>query len=130
MSILCLAPFYPHKLIKRLISRSRQAQDQIGQNIKPEVTTFANVLLPLDQAENALNLESNVLCFYKDVSRTRTLEMPQVKLGNFSTTVKLETAMREDLFHLLDAVLNRNGNIDTESHHLLQKQHRKLIRNG
>ena len=38
--------------------------------------------------------------------------------------------MREDLFQLVDAALNKNESLDIESQHLLTKQHQQYIRNG
>jgi metallopeptidase MepB len=53
---------------KRLIETSRAVQDQIVQSVQPRVASFANVLLPLAQAENTMKVESEILGFYKDVS--------------------------------------------------------------
>jgi metallopeptidase MepB len=50
----------------------------------------------------------------------------QKLLNNFA----IETSMREDLFQLVDAVLNKNESLDIESQHLLTKQHQQYIRNG
>merc|ERR1712093_523826 len=38
--------------------------------------------------------------------------------------------MREDLYHLVDAVASRNEKLDTESTLLLGKKHREYVRNG
>ena len=53
---------------KRLIETSRAVLDQIVQTVQSRVASFANVLLPLAQAENTMKMGSEILGFYKDVS--------------------------------------------------------------
>ena len=38
--------------------------------------------------------------------------------------------MREDVYKLVDAVLNKNETLDPESRRLLEKEHKDFIRNG
>ncbi|MCJ1394148.1 hypothetical protein MMC18_007026 [Xylographa bjoerkii] len=115
---------------KRLIEHSRKAQDQIVRNVQPDTATFANVLRPLARAENARNLESHILGFYKEVSADAMLRDASGEATSLLDDFGIETAMREDLFQLVDAVLKKNEELDPESYHLLQKQHKNYIRNG
>ena len=91
---------------------------------------FANVLLPLAHAENAMHLESNILCFYKNVSTDSKLMDASSEVQKLLNDFAIETPIREDLYQPVDAVLNKHEDIDPESHHLLEKQHTWDIRNG
>ena len=116
--------------VLRLINNTRKAQDLVVLNIQPSSATFNNVLLPLAHAENAMILESHILVFYKDVSADPVLRKASSNTKNLLDDFAIETAMREDLFALVDAVLNKGENIDHESLHYLQKVHKEFIRNG
>ncbi|KAI9732964.1 MAG: hypothetical protein M1818_007397 [Claussenomyces sp. TS43310] len=114
----------------RLIEHSRKAQNYIAENVKPDEATFANVLLPIVYAENDMAKEAHILGFYKFVS-------PDPKLRNASTEAQkllddfaLQTAMREDLFRLVDSVLRKDEDLDPESRRLLLKCHKDYLRNG
>jgi metallopeptidase MepB len=105
-------------------------QDLVVLNVKPDSATFNNVLLPLAHAENAMILEAHTLIFYKDVSADPDLRNASSKAKNLLDDFAIETAMREDLFRLVDAVLRKTENIDPESLYYLQKVHKEFIRNG
>ena len=115
---------------KRLIEHSRNVQDQIVRNVQPEAANFANVLQPLAHAENAMNLERRILGFYMEVSAEPKLRDASTEATELLNNFGIETAMREDLFQRVDAVLKKNEELDPESYHLLQKQHKNYIRNG
>ncbi|KAH8587442.1 metallopeptidase MepB [Bisporella sp. PMI_857] len=114
----------------RLIEHYRKVQNQVAQSVTLDAAVFANVVLPLAHAENALHFESNILCFYKEVSPDDAIRnassQSQTLLNNFA----IETSMREDLYHLVDAVVKKNESLDPESSHLLEKMHKEYIRNG
>jgi metallopeptidase MepB len=115
---------------RRLIERSRKVQNQVAEDVRPDTATFANVLVPLAHAENAMAVEAHILGFYKVVSPDSRLRdassVAQKLLDNFA----IETAMREDLYKLVDAVLKKNEDLDQESYQLLVKKHKDYIRNG
>ena len=115
---------------KRLIEHSRNVQDQIVRDVQPSEATFANVLRPLADAENGMNLECRILGFYKEVSAESGLRDVSSDAMELLNDFSIETAMREDLFQLVDGVLKKNEKLDSESYHLLQKQHNDYIRNG
>ncbi|MCJ1383232.1 hypothetical protein MMC17_006870 [Xylographa soralifera] len=115
---------------KRLIEYSRNVQDQIVRNVQPEAATFENVLRPLAHAENAMNFESRILGFYKEVSVESQLRDSSGEATQLLNNFGIETAMREDLFQLVDAVFKKNEELDPESYHLLMKQHKGYIRSG
>ncbi|KAG4435015.1 hypothetical protein IFR05_009504 [Cadophora sp. M221] len=114
----------------RLIDHCRKAQDAVANSVRPEKATFANVLLPLVQSGNALKVESHILQFYQHVSPDKEIRDASGEAEKLLNDFNIETAMREDLYRLVDAVANKNEQLDTESTLLLGKQHREYIRNG
>jgi metallopeptidase MepB len=116
--------------IIRLISQSRKVQDEIAK-IQPNAATFANVVLPLAHAENVLNLESHVLVFYKAVSPDPDIRAASREVQNLLDDFKVETAMREDVFRLVDIASRRqNNDLSEEDLYFLEKKHSEFIRNG
>ncbi|GAM37137.1 Prd1 homolog [Talaromyces pinophilus] len=115
---------------KRLIARSRKAQDDVANGVKPEDATFANALLPLAHDENAMTLEAHIIGFYQAVSTDQKLRDASSEAEKLLDDFGIETAMREDLFKLVDAALKKNEELDPESRRLLEKEHKDYIRNG
>ena len=115
---------------KRLIEASCKVQDQVVQTVSLDSTTFADVLLPLAQAENALQIESSILCFYKEVSSDPKLRDASREAQKLLNSFHSEAGMREDLFQLVDAVAKRAVDLDTESRLLLQRSYKDFIRDG
>jgi metallopeptidase MepB len=115
---------------RRLIELSRNVQDQITQNVHPDKATFANTLRPLVHAENSMQSESHILQFYQDVSSDPKLRDASGEADKLLKDFRTESAMREDLYRLVDAVLKRNENLEVESRHLLEQMHRAYTRNG
>lgn len=109
---------------KRLIDHSRKLQDDVVRNVKTNEATFANVLGPLSHTENALHVESNILCFYKEVPTDSELRDASGEAQKLLSGFAIETAMREDIFQLVNAIVDKNEALDPESSHLLQKQHK------
>ncbi|KAK0112767.1 hypothetical protein ONS95_014501 [Cadophora gregata] len=114
---------------KRIIA-SRKAQEQIVKNVRQEEATFANVLLPLMRAENTFKLNSHILQFYQHVSLDKDIRDASAEAEKLVNKYEIETSMREDLYHLVDAVVGKDEKLDTESTLLLEKKHRDYIRNG
>src|SRR5947207_9587843 len=106
---------------KRLIERSRKAQDQVAGTVQSEAATFANVLLPLAYVENARALDANILRFYQDVSPDSKLRDASSEAQKLLDDFAIEMAMREDLYKLVDAVLKKDEDLDPESHHFLEQ---------
>ena len=115
---------------KRIIEMSRMALDDIVKTIRPQEATFANVMLPLVQSENAFKLESHILQFYQHVSMDKEIRDRSAEAEKLINEYEIETAMREDLYYLVNAVASRNEKLDTESTLLLGKKHREYVRKG
>jgi metallopeptidase MepB len=114
----------------RLIQKSRQAQDRIISEVQPDTATFENVLVPLAHAENELAAESHTLVFYKNVSPDPAIRNASRGVKNLLDDFTVETAMREDLFKLVDAVYPQMDQLDEEDQYFLQKKHKEFIQNG
>ncbi len=115
---------------KRLIKQSRKVQNQIVESVQASTATFANTLLPLAQDENERKKQAHVLEFYQNVSSNEELRAASREMEGLLKDFAIETAMREDLYKLVEAVLEKNEELDSESHQFLEKEHRNYIRNG
>ena len=125
----------PRSLIqdtKRLIEQSRKVQDEVVRIVQLKTATFANTLLPLAQNENRVALESHTITFYQAVSPDPALRDASREATKLFSEFGIETAMREDLFVLIDAVLrnSQDETLDIESQLLLEKEHKKYLSNG
>ncbi|KAI1978913.1 metalloendopeptidase [Ophidiomyces ophidiicola] len=115
---------------KRLIARSRKVQDDVVGNVTLDTATFEQVLRPLATDENVMALESHILGFYQSVSTDAKLRDASTEAEKLMDDFGIESAMREDLFKLVDAVLKKSEKLDPESKRLLEKEHKDYIRNG
>lgn len=115
---------------ERLIRASRAVQDKIVAEVKPDTATFANALLPLAQHESVLALEAHIIGFYQAISTDQKLRDASSKAEELMDEFFIESVMREDVFKLVDAALNRNEKLDPESRRLLEKEHKDFVRNG
>ncbi|KAJ5728099.1 hypothetical protein N7493_004429 [Penicillium malachiteum] len=115
---------------ERLIKTSRDVQDKIVAQIKPDTAAFANVLRPLVQDENVMALEAHILGFYQAVSTDQKLRDASSKAEELMDEFFIESVMREDVFQLVDAALKKNEELDPESRRLLEKEHKDFVRNG
>lgn len=115
---------------ERLIKTSRGVQDKVVAEVKPEAATFANVVRPLAQDENVMALEAHILGFYQAVSTDQKLRDASSKAEELMDEFFIESVMREDVFKLVDAVLNKKESLEPESQRLLEKEHKDFVRNG
>lgn len=115
---------------KRLIAQSRKVQDEVSSGVTLDAATFGNALLPLVHDENSMALESHILGFYQSVSTDQKLRDASSEAEKLMDDFGIETAMREDLFKLVDAAVKKNEKLDPESQRLLEREHKDYIRNG
>ncbi|KAF2113429.1 thimet oligopeptidase [Lophiotrema nucula] len=123
----------PESLItdtQRLIDRSRDVQDSIVKNISPEKASFKDVLLPSAHDDNKMAIEAHIIGFYQAVSTDSKLRDASTEAEKLLDDFGIESGMREDVFKLIDAVLQRKEELDPESQRLLEKDHKSYIRNG
>jgi metallopeptidase MepB len=115
---------------KRMIAQSRKVQDEVASGVTSETATFSTALLPLAHDENDMTLEAHILGFYQAVSTDQKLRDASSEAEKLMDDFGIETAMREDLFQLVDAAVKKNEKLDPESQRLLEKEHKDYIRNG
>ena len=114
----------------RLIETSRNLQDKIVAEVKPEQASFRNVILPMAHDENNAALESHILGFYQAVSPNKALRDASTEADKLLDDFSIESSMREDVFDLVDAVFKKDDALDPESRRLLDKDRKDYIRNG
>ncbi|KAK2732701.1 hypothetical protein FQN57_002491 [Myotisia sp. PD_48] len=119
---------------RRLIELSRNIQDTVVAQVSTDNAKFDTVLLPLAHDENSMALESHILGFYQYVSTDGTLRNASTEAERLMNDFAIESAMREDLYKLVDAVVKRGepevASLQPESRRLLEKEHKDYIRNG
>jgi metallopeptidase MepB len=115
---------------KRLIETSRSLQDKVVANVKPEDATFKNVVLPMAQEANRMNSESHILGFYQAVSPEKALRDASTEADKLLDEFGIESAMREDVYKLVDAALQKGEKLDPESQRLLEKERKDYIQYG
>jgi metallopeptidase MepB len=104
--------------------------DKIAKDVTTESATFANVVLPMAEDENAAGLEGRIIGFYQAVSTNQELRDASSKAEEIMDEFNIETSMREDIFKLVDAAYQKGEDLDPESRRLLEKERKSYIRNG
>ncbi|PNS16265.1 Saccharolysin [Sphaceloma murrayae] len=122
----------PESLItetKRLIARSKQVQDDIVK-VKTSDASFKNTLLPMALDDNDMATESHIIGFYQAVSTDPKLRDASTEAEKLLDDFSIESSMREDVFQVLQAVLDKKEGLDAESQRLLEKSHKSYVRMG
>ncbi|KAG9229754.1 putative Saccharolysin [Amylocarpus encephaloides] len=115
---------------KSLCDGTRSLLDKISREVTPETATFANVVLPMAEDENAAGLVSRIIGFYQAVSTDAALRDASSKAEEIMDEFNIEASMREDIFKLVDAAYEKKEKLDPESQRLLEKERKSYIRNG
>ncbi|GAB7348341.1 hypothetical protein MBLNU459_g6313t3 [Dothideomycetes sp. NU459] len=115
---------------KRLLERSKAVQDGIVKNVSKNDATFEHVLLPIAEDDNRMSIETHIIGFYQAVSTDAALRDASTEAEKEMDEFSIESSMREDIFQLVDAVLNKGEKLDPESQRLLEKDHKGYIRMG
>ncbi|KAL9046651.1 MAG: hypothetical protein Q9214_000559, partial [Letrouitia sp. 1 TL-2023] len=115
---------------KRLIDKSRGVQDRIVAEFKSPDANFHDVVLPMAYDENEMGLEAPIIGFYQAVSTDQSLRNASTEAEKLLDDFSIESSMREDVFRLVDAALQKKEKLDPESQRLLEKEHKNFIRNG
>ncbi|KIW81014.1 hypothetical protein Z517_04037 [Fonsecaea pedrosoi CBS 271.37] len=115
---------------KDMLASSKKITDEIVAQISHKDATFKNVLLPMAHDENQQTLKAHILGFYQSVSTDQALRDASTEAEKLMDDFSIEAAMREDVFNLVDAVLQKGDKLDSESQRLLEKEHKAFVRNG
>ncbi|PQE04490.1 Metallopeptidase protein [Rutstroemia sp. NJR-2017a BVV2] len=115
---------------KRLLDQSRKIQTSVIESVDPSTATFANTLLLLARDENIGQKEAHVLEFYQHLSPNEELRAASRQVEGLFKDFSIETAMREDIFKLIEAVSAKNEDLEPQSRHFLEKEKSNYVRNG
>ncbi|KAJ2972078.1 hypothetical protein NQ176_g7360 [Zarea fungicola] len=115
---------------ERLVIEARHQRDELVRNIVPEQATFTNVMLALAQMQDNFAIEANILSFYRRVSADADIRAASAKAQNLFDDFHAECCIREDIFKLVDAVHQSNGDLLEESSLLLETFHTRFARSG
>ena len=113
-----------------MLADSKKVTDDIVAQISKADANFKNTLFPMAHDENLQTLRAHILGFYQSVSTDQTLRDASTEAEKLMDDFSIEAAMREDVFNLVDAVLERGDKLDPESQRLLEKEHKSYVRNG
>lgn len=98
--------------------------------VAAEQASFNNTVLAMALEENELALEYHILSFYSSVSTIKALRDASTEAEKEFEDFAIESAMREDVFKLVDAALKKGDKLDPESQRLLEKEHKGYINYG
>ncbi|KAF2152008.1 metallopeptidase MepB [Myriangium duriaei CBS 260.36] len=115
---------------KRLLDRSKKIQDSVVDKIRPEDATFSNVILPMAHDDNHMTIETHIIGFYQAVSTDSKLRDASTEAEKEMDEFSIESSMREDVFKLIQAALDKKEKLDPESQRLLEKTHKGYVKMG
>jgi metallopeptidase MepB len=98
--------------------------------VSPASASFDSVLLPVALDDNKMAIEAHIIGFYQAVSVDKALRDASTEAEKLLDDFSIESSMREDVFELVNAVLQKKEPLDPESQRLLEKDHKSYIRNG
>lgn len=116
--------------VEHLIKQSRKVQETILATVKPEIATFSSVILPLARNANVVSRTLPVLSFYEAVSPDEGLQDASTEAKKLYADFEIEINTHEGMFALVDAVVNKNEDLEAEDKRLLERYHRSFLRNG
>ena len=118
------------KRVKTAIANTKKAEDEIVHAVSVDNASFDTVLIPLIRDENKRRLEERVLGFFSSVNPDKEMREASSKASQLFDDATVESYLREDVFRLVDAVVQKGEELDTESAHYLQQRHRKYLDYG
>lgn len=117
-----------------LCKKSRQVVDKLVTTVTAANATFDNVLRPLLQHENAMQLTSNLITMISLVAPDAALRNAAAEASDKVSHCMIDCkAGNTDLFRLLDAVHQRQKDeymLDSESRKALVEERRSYVRKG
>jgi metallopeptidase MepB len=123
----------PESLIadtQELIEGIRAVIDEIVASVNSETATFKNVVLPMALKENESSLSERIIGFYQHVSPHKNLCDASSEADRIMDKFFIERYIRRDMCTLVDAVYKKGEVLDAEAQRLLEREHKKYIKNG
>jgi len=121
----------PSELVNRakyLLAASAAVWNNLAK-ISPEDASFANVILPILQDENALS-ESNYLGWYNACSPSKELRDASTEVDRIFREYKVGRFTRQDIFQLVRVVSDRRETLDEEDQLGLVRLREQFSENG
>ena len=115
---------------KSAIATTKKVEDSLINDISPSHSTFDTVLLPLAHDENERRLEERVLGILASVSPLPELREASLSAARLFDEANVASFSRQDVFRLVDLVMNSGHSLDPESSHYLQRRHQRYLEYG
>jgi metallopeptidase MepB len=119
---------------KTLCDNTRGLLDRIAAQVPLDQATSTTILKPMAEDEDQSALSGRILGFYQYVSGDSSLRDASTEAEKIMDEFSIECNMREDIFQLVDAVLQhqkeREPHLDAESLRLLEKERKNYVSNG
>lgn len=112
------------------ILRFEQLLDHLILNVSTQQASFANIVTPLAEGENALLHETRRLVIYRSVSPDPEMRKASITAQALFDNLSFKTLMNEQLYKLLIAVEAKEESISPECSYLLQGMIRARVRVG
>ena len=112
------------------IAALRHAEDSIVASASTEEACFENVMVPLMHVRNAYLDHSLLTGFLKDVSADKELRSASASADKLFKHYQVESSMRQDVFRLVKAVVDKKEPLEGERLHCLTRGYQEYICNG
>lgn len=112
-----------------LCDRTREILDKVAK-IEAGKASFESVMKPQIVEEDESQLTARILGFYQYVSADSDLRDASTEAEKIMDEFGIECNMREDVYTVVDAVVNKKEKLDGESARFLDKDHKNYIKNG
>lgn len=99
-------------------------------DVLPSSASFNNTVREMALDENEMVSNINILGFYQSISTSKELRDASTEADKLIEEFSIESAMREDVFKVVDAVFKGDEKLDAESQRLLEKSHKSYVMNG
>lgn len=113
-----------------IITNVQDVWDQIIAEVTPENAAIENVILPVAHSENDTKLHADIIYFLATVHPDTETREAAKDARRLMTEAEIDLYLRVDMFRLVDGVLNKTDEAETEAeaYRFLLKQHAQ--RNG
>lgn len=124
-------PVSVRESVARLLKQSRDLHNHLI-NLPDKEISWETGIAPLAYHENRVSTETNILRFYQYASPNADLRTASREAAQELEDFEIEKYLRDDLFKIVDTVKKSpsSENLDIQSRHYLNSEHRKYIANG
>lgn len=118
--------------VETTISATRSLWDSIVKEVRPETATIDNTIIPVAHNENESKLVTDIIYLYATTHPSQEVRESSKKATRIVAEAEVDQYLRDDMFQLVDAVMNKTneGSTDPETYRFLQKYHVQFLKNG